>query len=212
MKILAIDTAFKQCSVALAIDNKQVAFLQSQELSKQSEELFSFINQILKEQKLTFADLVAIAVNIGPGSFTGVRIGVAAAKGLKLVLPNIKLIGVSSLELLASQAKDGFNRIIAVLEAGQEEYYVQVFDQNLDTISESRCCDLFELIQIFSSHTEAAIISGCHLAYDGKYVMGETNAETVLNNAYGKILSVNELDNINPFYIKSPRISMPAKK
>ncbi len=211
MRILAIDTAFRQCSVALGVDNEQVAFLQSQEISKQSEELFSLINQILEDQKITFADLTAIAVNIGPGSFTGVRIGVAAAKGLKLVLSNIKLIGVTSLELLASQAKNNFNRI-AVLEAGQEEYYVQVFSQNLDAISESKNCDISELMQIFSSNSKAIIISNCQLPYDGEYKIVNINAETVLNRAYNKILSVNEQDNINPFYIKSPRVLMLTRK
>lgn len=205
MRILAIDTAFRQCSVALGVDNEQVAFLQSQEVSKQSEELFSLINKMFEDQKITFADLTAIAVNIGPGSFTGVRIGVAAAKGLKLVLSNIKLISVTSLELLASQVRNNFNKI-AVLEAGQEEYYVQVFNQNSESISEPKNCDISELMQIFLSNAEAVVISNCQLPYDGEYKTVNINAETVLNIAYNKVLSVNEQDNIKPFYIKGPRI------
>ncbi len=210
MKILAFDTALRQCSVALGIDNKQVAFLQSQELSKQSEELFPLVNQILTDRQLSFSDLEAIAVNIGPGSFTGVRIGVAAAKGLKLVLPDIKLIGITSLELLASKVEANSGKIIAVLEAGQEEYYVQVWDQNLDVGSEAKSCDLHDLMQLFSSNVGAAIISSCQLPYDGNYIIGEINAETVLNNAYTKINSITAQDNINPFYIKSPRVSIPS--
>jgi tRNA threonylcarbamoyladenosine biosynthesis protein TsaB len=205
MRILAIDTAFRQCSVALGVNNEQVAFLQSQEVSKQSEELFSLINKMFEDQKITFADLTAIAVNIGPGSFTGVRIGVAAAKGLKLVLSDIKLISVTSLELLASQVKNNLNKI-AVLEAGQEEYYVQVFNQNSESISEPKNCDISELMQIFLSNVEAVVISNCQLPYDGEYKTVNINAETVLKIAYNKVLSVNEQDNIKPFYIKGPRI------
>ncbi len=208
MKILAFDTALRQCSVALSIDNKQVAFLQSQELSKQSEMLFPLVNQMLTKNRLAFFDLDAIAVNIGPGSFTGVRIGVAAAKGLKLVLPNVKLIGVTSLELLASKVESSSSEIIAVLEAGQEEYYVQVFDQNLHSVTEAKSCDLPELLQIFSSNKEARIISSCHLSYEGEYVVCEINAEIVLQIAHNKTSSIKNQDDINPFYIKSPRVSI----
>lgn len=208
MKILAFDTALRQCSAALSIDNKQVAFLQSQELSKQSEMLFPLVNQMLTENQLAFSDLDAIAVNIGPGSFTGVRIGVAAAKGLKLVLPNVKLIGITSLELLASKVESSSSEVIAVLEAGQEEYYVQIFDQNLRYITEAKSCDLPELLQIFLSNKEARIISSCHLSYEGEYVVCEIDAETVLKIAHNKISSIKNQDDINPFYIKSPRVSI----
>jgi tRNA threonylcarbamoyl adenosine modification protein YeaZ len=208
MKILAFDTALRQCSAALSIDNKQVAFLQSQELSKQSEMLFPLVNQILIESQLVFSDLDVIAVNIGPGSFTGVRIGVAAAKGLKLVLPNVKLIGITSLELLASKVESSSSKIIAVLEAGQEEYYVQIFDQNLRSITEAKSCDLPELLQIFLSNKESRIISNCQLSYDGEYVVCQIDAETALKIARNKISAVKNQDDINPFYIKSPRVSI----
>ena len=128
--ILNIETATKNCSVALAkggitILCKEIA----EEGYSHAERLHVFIEEIIKEAGITFNDLSAIAVSQGPGSYTGLRIGVSAAKGLSYAL-NIPLIAVDTLQVLASQAKVSNGLIIPMLDARRMEVYSAVFDKN----------------------------------------------------------------------------------
>lgn len=99
--ILCLETATKSCSVALAKDGKLLAC--QEEISEKyshSEQLTVFIEKLLKEQHLQAKDLDAIAVSKGPGSYTGLRIGVSTAKGLCFALDK-PLIAISTLEAMA---------------------------------------------------------------------------------------------------------------
>lgn len=95
--MLSIETCFGKFSIALFKKGKLTAHFANSEATKQAEELIPAIEKLLKDNGTELSELSAIAVCIGPGSFTGLRIGMAAAKGLALGL-NIPLIGVSSLE------------------------------------------------------------------------------------------------------------------
>ena len=104
MYILNIETATKNCSVALAKDGKTILCKEiAEEGYSHAERLHVFIEEIIREAGITFQDIVAVAVSQGPGSYTGLRIGVSAAKGLCYAL-NIPLIAVDTLQVLASQA------------------------------------------------------------------------------------------------------------
>src|SRR5215831_14578639 len=98
--ILNIETATKNCSVALAKDGETIA---CKELAEQgyshAEKLHVFIEEIMKENGVGFQDLSAVAISQGPGSYTGLRIGVSAAKGLCFSL-NMPLIAVDTLQVL----------------------------------------------------------------------------------------------------------------
>lgn len=99
--ILSLETATKSCSVALAKDGQLLAC--QEEVSDKyshSEQLTLFVEQVLQSQNVAFADLDAIAVSKGPGSYTGLRIGVSTAKGLCYGL-NKPLIAISTLEAMA---------------------------------------------------------------------------------------------------------------
>ena len=89
-----------------------------------------FIEEIIKEVGITFQDLIAIAVSQGPGSYTGLRIGVSAAKGLCYAL-EIPLIALDTLQILASQATISNGLIIPMLDARRMEVYSAVFTPNL---------------------------------------------------------------------------------
>jgi tRNA threonylcarbamoyladenosine biosynthesis protein TsaB len=128
--ILNIETATKNCSVSLAKNGK---VLQIKEIAGQgyshAEKLHVFIEEILRESELDFLDLSAIAVSQGPGSYTGLRIGVSTAKGLCYAL-NIPLIAVDTMQILASGAgiKDGI--IIPMIDARRMEVYSAIFNAN----------------------------------------------------------------------------------
>ena len=131
--ILNIETATKNCSVALAKDGITVLCKEiADEGYSHAERLHVFIEEIIKEAGITFQDILAIAVSQGPGSYTGLRIGVSAAKGLCFAL-DIPLIALDTLQVLASQAKVFDGLIIPMLDARRMEVYSAVFTPNFES-------------------------------------------------------------------------------
>jgi tRNA threonylcarbamoyladenosine biosynthesis protein TsaB len=103
--ILNIETATPLCSVALAIDGRLIAQRETQEEKSHSARLTVYIEEILKEHGLQIKDLQAIAIGKGPGSYTGLRIGVSTAKGL-CYGAGIPLIAVGTLRIMFNCAKE----------------------------------------------------------------------------------------------------------
>ena len=134
--ILNIETATKNCSVSVAKNGQTIACKEVAEAGySHAEKLHVFIEALLAENKLAFADLSAIAVSQGPGSYTGLRIGVSAAKGLCFAL-DIPLIAIDTLESLARKATIADGLIIPMLDARRMEVYSAVFDSNYQKIRE----------------------------------------------------------------------------
>lgn len=128
--ILNIETATKNCSVSLAKDGEIVAFKElNEEGFSHAEKLHGFISDVLAEASITFSDLKAVAVSKGPGSYTGLRIGVSAAKGLCFAL-DIPLISVNTLTSLAHSISITEGYKIPMLDARRMEVYSAVFDEN----------------------------------------------------------------------------------
>ncbi len=128
--ILNIETATKNCSVSLA-ENGNLLFVK--ELNEggysHAEKLHQFIKEVLESANITPQKLDAIAVSKGPGSYTGLRIGVSSAKGLCFAV-NKPLISVETLESLANQINTDKGLIIPMLDARRMEVYSSVFDKS----------------------------------------------------------------------------------
>ena len=128
--ILHIDTTTKKCSVALAQDGELM--IQKELLSEEfshSEQLHPFIEEVLKESGLKSSSLSAIAISKGPGSYTGLRIGVAAAKGLCFAL-DLPLIALNTLEIMVQPYEvSPYSFIIPMLDARRMEVYAAIFDE-----------------------------------------------------------------------------------
>jgi len=112
--ILCIETSTTNCSVALTKNNTVIALQEDYDIKySHAERLHNFINQVLSDTKVLVEEISAVAVSKGPGSYTGLRIGVSAAKGLCYAL-DIPLISVSTLYALAcsvfKNAKSTFYR------------------------------------------------------------------------------------------------------
>ena len=129
MRLLAIDTAADLCAACVWDTEAGERGRCVLELGKgHAERLMAVIDEALAKAGSTYADLGAIVVAVGPGSFTGVRVGVAAARGLALAL-GVPAVGVTTLEALARQAREERpgHPVVARIEAGRGQAYVAAF-------------------------------------------------------------------------------------
>lgn len=136
--ILCLETSTTNCSVAISLDGMVKAIREENNKKfSHSEKLHVFIAEVLEESGLKMSDLDAVAVSKGPGSYTGLRIGVSAAKGLCFAL-DIPLISSPSLEILAQQGqRDGYYTI-PLLDARRMEVYSAVFNTKLEQIRDTQ--------------------------------------------------------------------------
>lgn len=136
--ILCLETATTNCSVALSKDGALLALKEDSSRNySHAEKLHVFIDEILKENNLSVTDLDAIAVSKGPGSYTGLRIGVSTAKGLCFSL-ELPLISLATLTSLAVQIKPERGFVIPMLDARRMEVYSAVFNADVKEIRETK--------------------------------------------------------------------------
>ncbi|MDP2540275.1 MULTISPECIES: tRNA (adenosine(37)-N6)-threonylcarbamoyltransferase complex dimerization subunit type 1 TsaB [Tenacibaculum] len=132
--ILHIETATKNCSVSVADKGELLAI---QELNdgnySHAEKLHPFIQQVMQEAKLSFNDIDAVAVSKGPGSYTGLRIGVSAAKGLCFAFDK-PLISIETLQSLAYKLSIEQGVIIPMLDARRMEVYAAVYNSKHEQV------------------------------------------------------------------------------
>ncbi|MCD4731841.1 MAG: tRNA (adenosine(37)-N6)-threonylcarbamoyltransferase complex dimerization subunit type 1 TsaB [Bacteroidales bacterium] len=134
--ILSIETATPVCSVALAKDHEVLAIKESAKKNSHSEIVTVFIDELMKENQISFKDLDVVAVSKGPGSYTGLRIGVSTAKGLCYAL-DIPLIAVNTLQSLSIGASKDYQfdeglpvLFCPMIDARRMEVYCALFDKN----------------------------------------------------------------------------------
>lgn len=130
MKILAIDTSSKNATVAIAEDEKKLIELNNADEKTHSQKLMPMIDEAFKKTNLSLDDINLIACCLGPGSFTGVRIGIATAKAFA-DSKNILAVGVNSLEELAYNLNTTGN-ICALIDAGHDNVYAGFFQIEKD--------------------------------------------------------------------------------
>lgn len=137
-KILNIETSTTVCSVAVGIDGKLISLKEINDGYSHAEQLEKLIIQSLKEASLTISDLDAVSVSKGPGSYTGLRIGVSLAKGICFG-NNISLISIPTLESLACHPKlveeEGLK--VPMLDARRMEVYACVLNSQNEVVEET---------------------------------------------------------------------------
>lgn len=116
----------------------------AKEMSRgQAEEIMPMLGRVLSDAGVTPADVDCVAVTIGPGSFTGLRIGLSTARGFALSL-GLPCIGVSTFESIALAAKDKISdaqKLLVVIEPRRDDIYAQLFDKNLNPLSNGAALD-----------------------------------------------------------------------
>ncbi len=126
-RILSIETSTSMCSVALHERGALLALAEIKEPGAHAEKLLLLVDEVFEKAELSFGDLDAVAVSQGPGSYTGLRIGVSTAKGIAYGL-DIPLIGINTLQAMAaSQPLNQGEFVVAVLDARRMEVYTQTF-------------------------------------------------------------------------------------
>lgn len=221
--ILNIETATKNCSVSIA---KNETVLVLKELNdgnySHAEKLHPFIQDILKEADVTLKEIDAVAVSKGPGSYTGLRIGVSAAKGLCFAFDK-PLISIETLESLAHSVsvEEGF--IIPMLDARRMEVYATVFNTSYNQVREIRA----EIINE-NSFQEYLSENKVYFLGDGaekcKEVIQHKNAVFIddkfpsakqmatLSYAKYKINDIEDVAYFEPFYLKDFMVTQEKKK
>ncbi|MEP5339372.1 MAG: tRNA (adenosine(37)-N6)-threonylcarbamoyltransferase complex dimerization subunit type 1 TsaB [Algibacter sp.] len=135
--ILNIETATTNCSVSLSRDGKTIVLKEDyNDNYSHAERLHVYIDAVLKEADVKSEELSAIAVSKGPGSYTGLRIGVSAVKGLCFALDK-PLMSISTLEALAHQVEAENGVIVSMIDARRMEVYSAIFDADYNQIRET---------------------------------------------------------------------------
>lgn len=226
IKILSLETSTTNCSVALSVNGK-TEFLKEENSKNYShaEKLNVFIDEVLKQSKLKVNDLDAVAVSKGPGSYTGLRIGVSSAKGLCFAC-NLPLISIPTLESLAHQIPterlSQGDLILPMLDARRMEVYTQTYKSNLTAISKTEAKvleeDSFEDLSATNLHfigngvEKFEKITNLKNAYF--YAEGIPSANEMGNIAFRKFQN-KEFEDVayfEPFYLKDFIAGKPKKR
>ena len=196
--ILHIETATDVCSVALTQGTEVLGVKESADGNSHSKNLLPFIDQVLREGKMSTSDLHGIAVSIGPGSYTGLRIGVSTAKGIAYSL-GIPVITVSTLESIAQGAKHQTRNdhcdIVPMIDARRMEVYTAVYDNSLEAIVEPQP-------MILDKDSFSSLLDTHHLVMMGN---GAQKAQDVIKHR-----NVKFMPGINPVAVEMMALSEKA--
>ena len=215
--ILNIETATKNCSVSIAKDGKTLV---CREIAEQgyshAEKLHLFIEEALKDLNLNFSDLDAIAVSQGPGSYTGLRIGVSAAKGLCYAL-NIPLIAVDTLEVLALKLSISEGLLIPMIDARRMEVYSAIFDSKgqkirnteAQIIDENSFQDIDQKINLIGDGAMKFkdILTSDKFIFHPEIIYPSAKEMSALSFEKHKISDTVDVAYFEPFYLKDFMIS-----
>ena len=230
--ILSIETSTSVCSVALAKDGTLLSLRELDSKNSHAEVLNGYIEEVLAESKSTLADLSAVAISEGPGSYTGLRIGVSTAKGLCYSL-DIPLININTLQSLAFHTSQNINKELLekenllfcpMIDARRMEAYTAHFNAQNEEIRkvEAEVIDENTYLELLDKHT--FVFSGDGAGKYQKLYGDNPNAHfypEILLSAKGMIVLAEEkfkaedfadLAYFEPFYLKAFIAGIPRVK
>lgn len=194
--ILSIETSGPVCSVSLHDNGTLIQLKETTENHKHAEMLAPFIQDILRDRKLKVSDLSAIAVSEGPGSYTGLRIGISLAKGM-CYASGIPLIAINTLRSLAHACKEHLGEInpmdlfVPMIDARRMEVYTATYDSALREIKKTEPVILNEEYYNSFSGNHRFVIAGNGAA---KFEMHKCNANLIyLNEINFSSISIGDL-------------------
>ena len=207
MKVLCIDTSSKLCSVAILDNTTLITKLEIDNGLTHSETLMPLIKKLLDESNLSLKDINLLVSDVGPGSFTGIRIGVATVKAFSDSL-NIPCVGISSLEVLAYNIKnDGL--ICSTIDCKNDNCYFALYELIDGT---------YNVLESPTSDSVENVLNLLNTKYPNKsiYFIGDGIPSKSINNTldvvnlgiagFQKFISSNKIsENVLPMYLKKPQ-------
>lgn len=154
MKNLAIDTSSEVCGVALLEDDKLIDDNSLNNGKTHSENLMPLIKDILERNNLELKDIGLISCVVGPGSFTGIRIGIASVKAMAEVY-SIKIASVASLEVLVQELESKTK--VSMIDARNDQVYCGIFDENNNLLEDYIADDINVAIEKISKYEDISI-------------------------------------------------------
>jgi|SRR5215217_5644937 len=224
--ILQIETATQVCSAAIAQDGKTIALIEQMASNIHAGSLTLFIEEVMRVGDLRFTDLDAVAVSKGPGSYTGLRIGVSTAKGICYALEK-PLIAVDTLKMMAEGymiANPEYTGLIcSMIDARRMEVFTSAFNAQLNNvvpvsakiIDEKSFSDQLssEVVTFIGDGAKKCmgIITGDHVNFSDANYNSAANMSRLANEIYvtGKFEDVAYFE---PFYLKDFVLTTPKKK
>ena len=225
MRVLTVDTATRRGMVAAVQDDEVLASAQHDRPMTHAERLFGMIDEVLEGSGWSASQIELIAVGKGPGSFTGVRVGMAAAKGFGFA-KGIPMVGVVSLEAMALAARRTASGlpVAAMLDAKKGEVFLACYDAGgavvappahipreevsawLDELPVQR-----DVLRVVGEVTGELGLDQERIRGDACDLPGPAATAWLARNAW-TIAAVDEIDVLEPLYVRPPDITLPAKR
>ena len=229
MKILAVDTSATAASVAVAEENKLIGEFSINTALTHSQTLMPMVDELLKNTGLSVNDIGAVAVNAGPGSFTGVRIGVAAVKGIAFP-KNLPCVSVSTLESMAYNMLGNDCIVCSVMDARCSQVYNALFRVKGCTVTrmtDDRALSLTDLKNELRNINEKVVLVGDGAVLCSKFLGEElenimlapfnNRIQTASSVAYAAFEKIHngetvKADELMPVYLRLPQAQRELNK
>lgn len=218
MKILALDTALGGCSVAVLNDRRTLAHEAQTMARGQAEMLLPMIERAMHTAGLDYAALDRLAVTIGPGSFTGLRIGLSTARALALATDR-PLVGITTLEAIAqgTPAVERTGRtILVVLDSRRGDFFIQGFDSDIQPLTPPQAVAPDDLAALFpgdalllAGDAAGAALAVLHTA--GREAVASQGSALPDARLVGALAALQPLSDrpVAPLYLRAPDVSLP---
>lgn len=229
MKILAVDTSATAASVAVAEENKLIGEFSINTALTHSQTLMPMVDELLNNTGLSVNDIDAVAVNAGPGSFTGVRIGVAAVKGIAFP-KNLPCVSVSTLESMAYNMLGNDCVVCSVMDARCSQVYNALFRVKGCTVTrmtDDRALSLTDLKLELQNIREKVVLVGDGAVLCNEFLGSElenimlapfnNRIQTASSVAYAAFEKINNgetltVDELMPVYLRLPQAQRELNK
>jgi len=224
LNILALDSAANACSVAISVNNNVCAARFEFMERGQAQALAPMVAVVVEEARQTipcgFADLDAVAVTVGPGTFTGIRIGLALAQAIALPL-KIPVLGLSTFDAIRFGIDQINSPLMAVIETKRDDFYLQMFDRTGTAMTKAAVLSAAEALSVLPPGPIAAVGDGAGRlgkmlaakGYSGFHIAAE--APPIAANFIGLAVERFQLKKFQgpaPIYLKAPSVTVPPNR
>lgn len=223
MKILAVDTSSEICSVAILENDNVIVENSLNDGKTHSENLMTIMENTLEENKIKLSDIDLIACSVGPGSFTGIRIGVSSIKAIAEVL-DVPVAAVTSLETLAKNVESKGVTIVSLIDAKNDQVYAGIFDDEYNKKEEYIADSIYTVIERVKEYDNVIFVGNAAIRYkellDSNFenvVVADNNLQSA--SSVGKIgykkhkeKDLTSADTIMPMYLRKSQAERMKKE